>query len=65
MAKIEISTAERLQIILALEVAADCYDMEINRTSLRDLKRGLVKRSQVTRVIRSRLMAINETEESK
>lgn len=56
MAKVEISTAERLAIIGALEVAADCYEAESNRTPLRDLIRSLAKRAQNARAIRGRLM---------
>lgn len=49
--KIEISTAEFLTILMAMETAATEYESEANRTSLPDIRRTLVKRAKQTRAI--------------
>jgi hypothetical protein len=47
----EMSSAEMLNVLAAMEVAADVYQAEANRTGLADVKRTLKKRAEVTRVI--------------
>lgn len=55
MENFEISTAELLNVLVAMEVAADAYQAEANRTGLADIKRTLVKRAEKTRIIASAL----------
>ena len=51
----EISTAEMLCVLAAMEIAADTYEAEANRTSLAALRRNLTKRAERTRIIASNL----------
>lgn len=55
MKNLEISTAELLNILAAMETAAHTYDAEANRTPLADIKRTLRTRARKTHVIASNL----------
>jgi len=53
MEKHEITTAELLAILAAMETAADVYEAEANRTPLSDIRRDLARRAKQTRAIAS------------
>ena len=55
MNNLEISTAELLVILSAMNVAADSYEMESNRTPLPDIHRTLTRRAKRTRAIASNI----------
>lgn len=53
-----LSTQEILRILVALEVAADVYETESNRTPLADIRRELAERAKTIRAIRARLKSL-------
>lgn len=55
MENFNISTAELLSVLAAMNVAADAYETESNRTTLGDIRRTLSRRAKNTRAIASNL----------
>ncbi len=55
MENFKISTAELLNVLAAMIVAADAYTAEANRTSLADVRRTLTRRAETTRIMASNL----------
>lgn len=55
MNNLEISTAELLAILAAMETAAEVYGAEANRTPLQDMRRTLNRRADRTRAIASNI----------
>lgn len=60
MAKLNdiLSTAEIVTVLSAMEVAAETYETESNRTPLSDVRKTLVSRARKTRAVRGRIMNI-------
>ena len=55
MENLNITTAELLVILAAMEIAADTYAAESNRTPLSDVRRTLKRRAERTRAIASNI----------
>lgn len=51
----EITTAELLNVLAAMEIAADAFEAEANRTTLADVQRTLTRRAKRTRAIASNI----------
>ena len=64
MKNFEISTAELLAVLSALEIAANAYQAEANRTNLADIRKMLGRRIVRTHAIASSLKnrALNDSE---
>lgn len=55
MKNFEMSSAELLAVLSAMNIAADAYGAEANRTNLADIRRTLIRRADRTRAIASNL----------